>query len=59
MPASMIFLIEYNRSEVCLVPFRNFDNVRMREAENARFEIELDLNRKGTEPEGILFDYGV
>ncbi|HEV7669599.1 MAG TPA: hypothetical protein VGS22_13830 [Thermoanaerobaculia bacterium] len=52
----MIFLIEYNRSEGLIVTFRDFDDSHRREAERARLEIELDLNRQGVDHEVVLFD---
>ena len=52
----MIFLIEYNRSEGSIVTFRTFDDSQRREAENARLEIELDLNRKGVDHEVVLLE---
>ena len=50
----MIFLIEYNRSEGKIVTFRNFDDSQQREAQVARLEMELDLNRKGIDHEVVL-----
>ena len=52
----MIFLIEYNRSEGKIVTFREFDGSQLHEAEDARFEIELDLNRKGVDHEVVLLE---
>ena len=52
----MIFLIEYNRSEGQIVTFRGFDDSQRREAENARLEIELDLNRRGVDHEVVLLE---
>ena len=52
----MIFLIEYNRSEGSIVTFRSFDDSQRQEAENARLEIELDLNRKGVGYEVVLLE---
>ena len=52
----MIFLIEYNRSEGSIVTFREFDDAQRREAEDARLEIELDLNRKGIDHEVVLLE---
>ena len=52
----MIFLIEYNRSEGQIVTSRDFDDSQRREAENARLEIELDLNRKGVDHEVVLLE---
>ena len=52
----MIFLIEYNRSEGEIVTFREFDNAQRLEAEDARLEIELALNRQGVEHEVVLLE---
>ena len=52
----MIFLIEYNRSEGKIVTFRNYDASHRREAQETRFGIELDLNRKGIKHELVLLE---
>jgi hypothetical protein len=52
----MIFLIEYNRIEGKIVTLRNFDASHRLEAEDSRFGIELDLNRKGIEHEVVLLE---
>lgn len=52
----MIFLIEYDRSEGQIVASRDFDDSQRLEAENARLEIELDLNRKGVDHEVVLLE---
>ena len=52
----MIFLIEYNRSEGKIVTFRNYDASHRREAQETRFGIELDLNRKGIKHEVVLLE---
>jgi len=52
----MIFLIEYNQSEGRIVTIRNFDDSQLREAEDSRLEIELDLNRNGIDHEVVLMD---
>lgn len=52
----MIFLIEYNRNEGRIVSFDEFDNAQRQEAEDARFELELALNRKGVEHEVVLLE---
>ena len=52
----MIFLIEYNRSEGKIVTFRNYDAFHRREAQETRFGIELDLNRKGIKHEVVLLE---
>ncbi len=52
----MVFLIEYNKRKGRIVTFREFDDSKRREAENARLEIELDLNRKGVDHEVVLLE---
>ena len=52
----MIFLIEYDRSEGQIVTFREFDSAQRREAEDARLDIELALNRQGVEHEVVLLE---
>ena len=52
----MIFLIEYNRSEGKIVTFRKDDASHRREAQETRFGIELDLNRKGIKHEVVLLE---
>ena len=52
----MIFLIEYNRNRGQIVTFETFDNAERRNAEGARFEMELKLNRAGIEHEVILLE---
>jgi len=52
----MIFLIEYNRNEGSIVTFRKFVDSQRREAEDARLEIELELNRQGVEHEVVLLE---
>lgn len=52
----MIFLIEYNRSDGLIVFFQDFDDSRRQEAEEARLEIELGLNREGVGHEVVLLE---
>ncbi len=52
----MIFLIEYNRPEGKTVTFREFDNSQRHEAQDARLDLELDLNRKGIDHEVVLLE---
>ncbi len=52
----MIFLIEYNRGEGCVISFRSFDDSQRHEAENSRLDLELDLNRKGIGSEVVLLE---
>lgn len=52
----MVFLIEYARSERRIVEIREFQDGQRSEAENARLELELHLNRKGVDHEIVLLD---
>jgi len=52
----MIFLIEYARNRGQIVTFRAFDNSERRKAEDARLEMELELNRLGTAHEVVLLE---
>jgi len=52
----MIFLIEYNGNKGSIVTFRDFDDSQRREAEDARLEIELDVNRQGVGHEVVLLE---
>lgn len=52
----MIFLIEYDRSQGRIVTFRAFDDSARREAEETRLQLELELNRFGTEREVVLLE---
>jgi hypothetical protein len=52
----MIFLIEYDRSQGSIVTFRQYDDARRREAEDARLQIELDLNQQGVNHEVVLLE---
>lgn len=52
----MIFLIEYDRREGCLVTLKSYDDAERSKAEHARFECELELNRKGIEHEVVLLE---
>ena len=52
----MIFLIEYNRIEGRIVSLRTFDESERTIAQDARLELELDLNRKGIEREIVLLE---
>jgi len=50
----MIFLIEYNRPEGRLVTFKTFTDEERSKADELRFAIELDLNRKKIDHEVVL-----
>ncbi len=52
----MIFLIEYDRSQGRIITFRAFDDSARQEAEDSRLQLELELNRSGTEREVILLE---
>lgn len=52
----MIFLIEYNRPQGRIVTIREFDNSQLREAEDARLQIELELNRQEVIHEVVLLN---
>ncbi len=50
----MIFLLEYNRTGGRLATFKTFDDANMRDAADARIELELVLHRKGVNHEVVL-----
>ena len=50
----MIFLIEYNRPRGELVTFETFKDSERHQAEKARLELDLDLNRRGLDYEVVL-----
>ena len=52
----MLFLIEYDRSRGSIVHLREFDDNSREIAEDARLDLELDLNRQGVEHEIVLLD---
>ena len=52
----MIFLIEYNRPEGRLVTFQRFQVSERLKAQNARLDLELDLNRRGVDHEVVLLE---
>ena len=52
----MIFLIEYDRSQGRIVTFRAFADLDRRKAEDSRLQLELELNRLGTEREVVLLE---
>lgn len=47
----MHFLLEYKRSEGKLISYREFEDSQRAECENARLDLELDLNRRGVDHE--------
>jgi hypothetical protein len=52
----MLFLIEYDRSRGSIVQLREFDDALREVADNARLDLELELNRQGIEHEVVLLD---
>ena len=52
----MIFLIEYNRPEGQLVTFQRFQDPERLTAQNARLDLELDLNRRRIDHEVVLLE---
>jgi hypothetical protein len=52
----MIFLIEYDRISGQMQTFKAFDGSQRSKAEEARLEMELELNRLGTEREVVLLE---
>lgn len=52
----MIFLIEYDRNRGEIVSFKKFDDSQQQEADEARLEMELTLNRLGTEREVVILE---
>jgi hypothetical protein len=52
----MLFLLEYDRGSGSLINLKRFEDSERRSAENARLEIELELNRRGVEREIVLLE---
>ncbi|HZE72070.1 MAG TPA: hypothetical protein VE135_21385 [Pyrinomonadaceae bacterium] len=52
----MIFLIEYDRGKGKIISFESFDDSERLDAENARLEMELRLNRLGIEREVVILE---
>ncbi len=52
----MLFLIDYDRNRGRIVTFKTFDYSERQKAEDSRLEMELELNRLGTEREVILLE---
>lgn len=50
----MIFLIEYDRNGGSIVTFKIFDDSEQQRAAETRLQMELELNRLGTEREVVL-----
>jgi hypothetical protein len=54
--AEMFFLIEYDRSRGTIVELREFDAASRQLAEDARLDLELELNRQGVDHEVVILD---
>ena len=52
----MLFLIEYDRTQGEVVGIQQFSDSERHTAETARLEMELRLNRLGTEREVVLLE---
>ena len=52
----MIFLIDYDRKAGKIVMFRRFTDEQRKRAEEARLELDLQLNRTRTEREVVLLE---
>ncbi|MEJ7811727.1 MAG: hypothetical protein WKG32_15045 [Gemmatimonadaceae bacterium] len=52
----MLFLIEYDRRRGRIVTLRTFEATERADAANARLDLELELNRSGTEREVVLLE---
>lgn len=52
----IIFLIEYDRLRGRIESLREYDDSERQQAEDSRLEMELELNRLGTEREVVLLE---
>lgn len=52
----MIFLIEFDRPTGTLVQFRKFEEADRQIAHEARLELELTLNRQGSQHEVVILE---
>lgn len=52
----MLFLIQYDRSQGAVITIQEFDDSERENAENARLDMELSLNRLGTDHEVVLLE---
>ncbi len=52
----MIFLIDYDRKAGKIVTFQRFTDAQRTRAEEARLDLDLQLNRIGTEREVVLLE---
>ena len=49
-------MIEYNRPQGRIVTFKRFKDSERLKAQNARLDLELDLNRRGVDHEVVLLE---
>ena len=52
----MVFLIEYNRTSGLIVTMKSFDDSDREMAQEARLELELQLNARDVENEVVLLE---
>jgi hypothetical protein len=52
----MLFLIEYNREQGRIVTIESYKDSDRKRAYESLLQLELDLNRKGSENEVVLLD---
>lgn len=52
----MLFLIEYDRNQGEVVSIQEFQNSDRKNAERARLDLELKLNRDGIEREVVILE---
>lgn len=52
----MVFLIAYDRVRGKVARMKHFEDSQRRIAEDARLELELDLNRRGVQQEVVLLE---
>lgn len=52
----MLFLIEYDRRLGQIVTLKTFNGSEREKAEDTRLEMELDLNRRGSEREVVILE---
>src|SRR5262249_38065420 len=52
----MLFLIEYDRNQGRIVALKEFEDSERQQAEDARLEIEIELNRRRTKHEVVLLE---
>ena len=52
----MIFLIEYDRAAGQIVTIQTFEPLKKKDAEKARLDLEIALNREGVEREVVVLE---